>query len=187
MNLQEELKTLKERIAELENQAKEEQEFPQDGDTYSYINTYGGVESDIWEGHFAERNMVKIGNFFQTEEEAEFLAEKLKVEAELRKFSRPFEYGKFNHYLFLDIDGDSFRTDFTSYCPPQGAIYFESKEKVQQAIKSVGEERIKKYIFGVEDYYETSSYEKLEKQALLDRIAELEKRIEKLEKKENDK
>ena len=29
--------------------------------------------------------------------------------------------------------------------------------------------------------------EKLEKQALLDRIAELEKRIEKLEKKENDK
>ena len=31
------------------------------------------------------------------------------------------------------------------------------------------------------------SIEKLEKQALLDRIAELEKRIEKLEKKENDK
>ena len=31
------------------------------------------------------------------------------------------------------------------------------------------------------------SIEKLEKQALLDRITELEKRIEKLEKKENDK
>ena len=31
------------------------------------------------------------------------------------------------------------------------------------------------------------SIEKLEKQALLERIAELEKRIEKLEKKENDK
>ena len=31
------------------------------------------------------------------------------------------------------------------------------------------------------------SIEKLEKQALLDRIADLEKRIEKLEKKENDK
>ena len=30
-------------------------------------------------------------------------------------------------------------------------IYFESQEKAQQAIQSVGEERVKKYIFGVED------------------------------------
>ena len=151
MNLQMEINSLKQRIAELEEQVKGEQEFPQYGETYSYINTYGGVEGDIWEGHFAERNMIKIGNFFKTEEQAEFVVEKLKVEAELRKFSRPFEYGKFNHYLFLDIDGDSFRTDFTSYCPPQGAIYFESEEKAQQAIKSVGKERVKKYLFGVED------------------------------------
>ena len=151
MNLQMEINSLKQRIAELEQQAKQEQEFPQDGKTYSYINTYGGVESDIWEGHFAERNMVKIGNFFKTEEEAEFIAEKLKVEAELRKFSRLFEYGKFNYYLFFDIDGNSFRTDFTSYCPPQGAIYFESEEKSQEAVSAVGKERIKKYIFGVEE------------------------------------
>ena len=151
MNLQMEINSLKQRISELEQQVKQEQEFPQDGKTYSYINTYGGVESDIWEGHFAERNMVKIGNFFKTEEQAEFAVEKLKVEAELRKFSKPFEYGKFNYYFFFDIDGNSFRTDFTSYCPPQGTIYFESEEKAKQVIQSVGEERIKKYLFGVED------------------------------------
>ena len=151
MNLQMEINSLKQRIAKLEELAKEEQKFPQDGKTYSYINTYGGVESDVWEGHFAERNMVKIGNFFKTEEEAEFIAEKLKVEAELRKYSKLFEYGKFNYYLFFDIDGNSFRTDFTSYCPPQGAIYFESEEKAQQAVSTVGKERIKKYLFGVED------------------------------------
>ena len=151
MNLQDEIKVLKERIAELEVQVEKEQAFPQDSKTYSYINTYGGVESDIWEGHFAERNMVKIGNFFKTEEQAEFAVEKLKVEAELRKFSKPFEYGKFNYYFFFDIDGNSFRTDFTSYCPPQGAIYFESEEKAQEAVSAVGIERIKKYLFGVED------------------------------------
>ena len=33
----------------------------------------------------------------------------------------------------------------------QGAIYFESREKVEEAIDAVGEDRIKKYIFGVED------------------------------------
>lgn len=53
--------------------------------------------------------------------------------------------------FFFDIDGNSFRTDFTSYCPPQGAIYFESEEKAQEAVSAVGIERIKKYLFGVED------------------------------------
>ena len=151
MNLQMEINSLKQRIAELEEQVKGEQEFPQYGETYSYINTYGGVEGDIWEGHFAERNMIKIGNFFKTEEQAEFVVEKLKVEAELQKFGRPFEYGKFNYNLLFDIDGNNFRTDVTSYCPSQGAIYFESEEKAQEAVSTVGEERIKKYLFGVEE------------------------------------
>ena len=151
MDLQEELKALKERIAELEEQEKQEREFPQYGDTHWYINTYGAVSEDIWEEHVAEKNMIKIGNVFRTEQQADFAVEKLKVEAELQKYSKLFEYGKFNYYLFFDIDGNSFRTDFTSYCPPQGAIYFESEEKAQQAVYTVGEERIKKYLFGVEE------------------------------------
>ena len=151
MNLQMEINSLKQRIAELEQQAKREQEFPQYGDTYWCINAYGGVSKETWDGYDIEKDMLEIGNGFRTEKEAEFAVEKLKVEAELRKFSRPFEYGKFNYCLLFDIDGNSFRTDFTSYCPPQGAIYFESEEKAQQAIEAVGAERIKKYIFGVED------------------------------------
>ena len=151
MNLQEELKALKERIAELEEQVKGEQEFPQDGDAYWFIDDEGGMSSTFYKNYYLDIYRQKIGNIFRTEEEAEFAAKKLRVEAELRKFSRPFEYGKFNYYLFLNIKSDSLDTQFTSYCPPQGAIYFESEEKAQQAIEAVGAERIKKYIFGVED------------------------------------
>ena len=151
MSLQEELKALKKRIAELEEQAKEEQEFPQDGDAYWFIDDEGGMSSTFYKNYYLDIYRQKIGNIFRTEEEAEFAAKKLRVEAELRKFSRPFEYGKFNYYLFLNIKSDSLDTQFTSYCPPQGAIYFESGEKAQQAIEAVGAERIKKYIFGVED------------------------------------
>ena len=151
MNLQEELKALKERIAELEELAKEEREFPQDGDVYWYINPLGFAFHDEWSGFITERHKIEIGNVFKTKEQADFAVEKLKVEAELRKFSRPFEYGKFNYCLLFDIDGNNFRTDVTSYCPSQGAIYFESEEKTQQAVSVVGKERIKKYIFGVED------------------------------------
>ena len=151
MNLQEELKALKDRIVELEELAKDEREFPQYGDTYWCITAYGGVSKEIWDGYDIEKDMLEIGNGFRTEQEAEFALEKLKVEAELRKLSRPFEYGKFNYCLLFDIDGNNFRTDVTSYCPSQGAIYFESEEKAQEAVSTVGEERVKKYIFGVED------------------------------------
>ena len=151
MNLQEELKALKERIAELEELAKEEQEFPQYNDTYYNIESNGRVDWFKWgEGDY-DLEAQGIGNIFRTEEQAEFAVEKLKVEAEFRKFSRPFEYGKFNYNLLFDIDGNNFRTDVTSYCPSQGAIYFESVEKAQEAVSTVGEERIKKYLFGVED------------------------------------
>ena len=149
MNLQEELKALKERIAELEEQAKEEQEFPQLGDTYWYLGDTGEILYENWDNVSFEEDRLGIGNVFKTEDEAKFAKKKLKVEAELRKFSRPFLCGKFNYYLFFNIESDSLDTQFTSYCPPQGAIYFESEEKAQQAIKSAGEDRIKKYIFGV--------------------------------------
>ena len=151
MNLQEELKALKQRIAELEGLAKDEQGFPQNGDNYWYINPLGFAFHDEWSGFITEGHKIEIGNIFKTKEQADFAVEKLKVEAELRKFSRPFEYGKFNYCLLFDIDGNNFRTDVTSYCPSQGAIYFESEEKAQEAVSAVGKERIKKYIFGVED------------------------------------
>lgn len=151
MNLQEELKALKERIAELEELAKEEREFPQEGHWYWYITSDAGIGMSSWEEFEYQKEQLSIGNIFRTREQAEFALEKLKIEAELRKFSRPFEYGKLNYFLFFDIDVDNFKTDFSRYSSAQGAIYFESKEKAQQAVSTVGVERTKKYIFGVED------------------------------------
>ena len=155
MNIRERIEALEtefaEKIKTLKAEAQREDEFPQEGYEFWFITSSGDVARMFWHDDLGQEQSLSIGNVFKTSEQAEFAVEKLKVEAELRKYSRPFEYGKFNHYLFLDIDGDSFRTDFTSYCPPQGAIYFESDEKAQQAIDTVGEERIKKYIFGVED------------------------------------
>lgn len=155
MNIQERIETLEtefnEKIKALKAEVQQEKEFPQFGDDYWYINPLGIVLRDEWLDFVTERYMIEIGNVFKTEQDAHFAVEKLKVEAELRKFSRPFKNGKFNYYLFFDIDGNSFRTDFTSYCPPQGTIYFESEEKAQEAVSAVGKERIKKYIFGMED------------------------------------
>ena len=151
MNVQDEIKALKERIAELEEQEKQEREFPQYGNTYWCINAYGGVSKEIWDGYDIEKDMFEIGNGFRTEQEAEFAVEKLKVEAELRKFSKPFVDDNDNYFIEINSyykylavhSNDSYRT--------QGTIYFESIEIANEAIDAIGADRIKKYIFGVED------------------------------------
>jgi len=150
MNLQEELKELKERIAELEELAKEEHEFPPDGDEYHYIEASGRVERIQWDESGFDLRAQEIGNIFQTKEQADFAVEKLKVEAELRKFSRPFIEGEDNWYMAL---GDAFETYYMndSIDPIQGVIYFDSLKRAHQATGEIGADRIKKYIFGVED------------------------------------
>ena len=148
MNVQDEIKALKERIAELEEQAKDEL-FPQEGDDYCYTTMLGRVCHGSWDNLNSETSMLELGNIYRTEEEAEFDVEKKKVESELRKFSRPFEPTVDNYYIVFNTKTGYLGAGSRGYITSQGVIYFESEEKVQQAIKSVGEDRIKKYIFGV--------------------------------------
>ena len=151
MNLQEELEALKERIAELEEQKKIECGFPQNNDKYWYVDDEGSVLSTFYDNHYIDRFHQTIGNFFQTEQQAEFAVEKLKIKTELRKFSKPFEHGGDNYtFNYHHDEGKIVHVHASESYEDLGALYFESKEKAQQAIKAVGGERIKKYIFEVE-------------------------------------
>ena len=154
MNLQEEILKIKnEMIDEFDKRVEalkvDEQEFPQDGDEYCYIDDEGYISNEKWDGLDFEKYRLAVGNIFKTKKQAEFAVEKLKVEAELRKYSRPFLWGTENTAILFD--GDDFKFDTRLAHVFQGTIYFETENKAKQAIESVGEERIKKYIFGVED------------------------------------
>ena len=155
MNLQERIEALEtefnEKIKALKAEAQREDKFPQDRDRYWYIDSDGEILSSEWERFPSEEHMLAIGNIFKTEDEAYFAVEKLKVEAELRKYSRPFDPMVDNFFMVLDTSGVSVDIWCRVYIKYQGTIYFESGEKVQQEIEEVGEERINKYIFGVEE------------------------------------
>ena len=151
MNLQMEINSLKQRISELEQQVEQEKDFPQYGKDYWYVDDDAEVTDSEWDGGDWDQVRMSVGNVFKTKEQAEFVVEKLKVEAELRKISRPFKCGEINHYIFLNTDNECLDVVGLSYSQYQGTIYFESEEKAQQAIQSVGEERIKKYIFEMEN------------------------------------
>ena len=152
MNLKEELKALKERIAELERLEKEERGFPQDGDNYWYIDDEGSVFGTFYDNHYIDRYRQTIGNIFRNKYQADLAVEKLKAEAELRKYSRTFKHGGDNYtFNFNHDEGKVVHVYASESYEELGSLYFESRDKAQQAIDEVGEERIKKYIFGVED------------------------------------
>ena len=150
MGLLNRIEELEKELLELKEQVKEQQEFPQSGERYWYNNGGGMVNSCFWKSEQLDLNRYRIGNMFKTEKEAEFAIEKLKVEAELQKFGRPFILGEENWYLNM-VRSKDITIAYNHYNIHQGVVYFKSKDRVKEVIESVGEERIKKYIFGVED------------------------------------
>ena len=150
MGLLNRIEELEKELLELKEQAKDEL-FPQEGDDYCYTTMLGRVCHGSWDNLNSETSMLELGNIYRTEEEAEFDVEKKKVETELRKFSRPFKEGENNYYIELYTSDKKLSIDSIEYFKTQGTIYFESTTITNEAIDTVGAERIKKYIFGVED------------------------------------
>ena len=155
MNIQERIEALEtefnEKIKALKAEVQREDEFPQVEDDYWYVLGDAEVIFTVWYGDDYDKGRLSIGNAFKTKEQAEFAVEKLKVEAELRKFSRPFKYGDENFEIIWNNHENNIELDWSGYVVRQSVIYFESGEIAEKAIESVGEERIKKYIFGMED------------------------------------
>lgn len=154
MNIQERIEALETEFAEkvkaLKAEVQQGEEFPQYKDTYYYIQSSGRVDWLPWVDDDIGLRQQGLGNVFRTIEQAEFAVEKLKVEAELRKFSRPFDEDNNNYFIELSIFDKTLTVNDDECWYIQGVIYFESIEKVQQAIESVGEYRIKKYIYNLE-------------------------------------
>ena len=134
------------------------------GDQYFRINvnTFDlfPITRPCWGGSAFDEENYSIGNCFQTEEEAKHMVEKLKVIKELQDFALENYTEKIdwknNKQLkfFINFDCYSNRvgysyTDDTKPVPLN--IYFTSRELALKAIEKVGEERIKKYYFDIDD------------------------------------
>ena len=126
------------------------------GDVYYFLTAYGYVMKTVWVNTNTDNEKLSIGNAFLTEEDAEFAKERLKVIAELKKCAKEFSdeewrNGNTAKYLFYrSFPGNRIYITST-YSAHYPCLYFESMEKAKQAFNAVGEERIKKYYFGVKE------------------------------------
>ena len=128
---------------------------PEYDEWYFYVSGYGIVGSNVWINDYIDNGYYEIGNCFKTEEEAKFALEKLKVETELRRFAEE------NNEYEIDWENDAQEKWFIYYCDKiclyqtyitmRNDVYFSSKKIAKRAVDYIGEERLKKYYFRVED------------------------------------
>lgn len=150
--LQKKVDELQKELDELKKQENNGMWIPKRGEGYWHINGCGEVFYTINAFDQYDEKRFLIGNVFKTREEAEFAVEKLKVLAELKVFSEPKdrEWDGKNQHWDIGYCSDRGLVNVDWLTCKSGGIYFEYKEKAQQAIDAVGVDRIKKYYLEVE-------------------------------------
>ena len=131
--------------------------IPKEKEKYFYIEDCMGVSDDRNVQAPIDYCRFNIGNFFKTKIEAEHMLETLKVIHELEKFAYEnnegeIEWGNKCYYLCYDhLVGkiEISENIFFQFLPFN--IYFTSRKIAEEAIKTIGKDRIKKYYFDVEE------------------------------------
>lgn len=133
---------------------------PKEKEKYFYIEDCMGVSDDRNVQAPIDYCRFNIGNCFKTKEEAEHMVEKLKVIHELQKFAYENNEGEidwndakqYKQFLIYDIEDKKVCVDYKTYVKSEPFnIYFTSFDIARKAIKTIGEDRIKKYYFDIED------------------------------------
>lgn len=126
-----------------------------DGDDYYCIYAQGYI--DQLKAHLSDKSIatnghIEMGNAFLTEEEAEQDRERRQVETLLLKHGgrRWFKNHKSNWFIALEneVENNPHTYNATSILK-QGCIYFDTREEAENAIKEIGEDRIKQALFEV--------------------------------------
>lgn len=133
---------------------------PKKGDTYYYIGSVGSIFNYDYREDISDEAHLNIGNYFKTKEDAKHMVEKFKVIRELQKFANEnneekIDWKNFNqckYKIFYDAEDEDLYVDYSIQCESEPFnIYFTSFKIAKRAIEAVGEDRIKKYYFDVED------------------------------------
>lgn len=117
-----------------------------------WLTLTGHIYNGIWDGSGLSIGIRDTGGCFLTREEAECEIERRKVETEMLHIGgrREFKNGENNYYIVCDFDSSHFairifNNKSDGFAPM--TIFFDSAKECRNAIETIGEDRIKKYIF----------------------------------------
>ena len=158
--LQQKIVDMEKQLAELKKELEKKDKGiwkPDKCEYYYFVDIDGGVIDDVNEDSNTDDERFLFGNYYKTEEEAEKMSNYLKYTNLLRKYveehSEPLDWESNDDKFWISYNyyTRAIMTDQDDCCQQQGTIYASSEEVLRQAIEFVGEENIKKYIFGIEE------------------------------------
>lgn len=127
-------------------------------ETYYFIGDKGAICCEHTLGNVNEIR-YRLGNYFETKEEAEFARKKQLIYQQLKDYAlghntEVIDWNNPNQkkclISYTRYDNELFITSRQKVEYPN-TVYFTSEKIAENAIKVIGEDNIKKYLFGVEE------------------------------------
>lgn len=124
-----------------------------EGEECYWLTLTGHIYNGIWDGSGLSIGIRDTGGCFLTREEAECDIERRKVETEMIRLGgrRNIKICNDNYYIMYDNKTRNLAYFNRNWMHSQGSIFFDTYVDVDKAVKAIGEDRIKKYLFGVEE------------------------------------
>lgn len=125
---------------------------------YYFIDSTGCIDSLKETNHAVDEHLYKVGNYFKTSEEAKFELNKRLVYQELKDYALEHNESEIDWknsdqekwVIFCDYQSKCLVYRDRYACSDLGQIYFSSCEIAREAVKAIGEDRIKKYLFNID-------------------------------------
>ena len=116
-------------------------------------NSKVGLSVNQWINSERDEFLYAIGNCFKTKEEAEFALERQKVIVELERFAKEnneeLRPGSYWFLMYSNLHSSITESQIGDWYPY--GVLFSSRDIAERAVEVIGEDRLKKYYFGVKD------------------------------------
>lgn len=142
-----------EEMKQLIEKAKKEETWPNYHDAYWYASGNGHVYHDWWENTIDDLNRQKFGNIHRSRAEAEDYVQKRLVQTELERLAAKAwkdngadsSWDNCNHkyHIYYSHSGDDFLVGANTTVQYIGQVFFPTETSAYDAIKTIGEERLK--------------------------------------------
>lgn len=147
-------------LVEKANKSVEKVWKPEVGEEFYTLFGDGSIDELTWFNNADGIKRYELGNCFKTREEAEFALERQKIITELKRYALEhnekeidwYDHCVLKYYIQYDYVNNKLNIVSTRYSKSNiSSMYFTSDKIAGAAIEAIGEERIKKYYFEVND------------------------------------
>lgn len=146
-------KQLEEATKSLE-MAKKEETWPNWGNEYWYASSNGSVYAGYWEGSYEDNNRFKFGNVHRSNAEGKAYVQKRLIQVELETLAKKAwkevneqvnwtDEHQRKYHIYYDYIDKEFIVTANSTCHYIGQVFFPTNESASEAVKTIGEERLK--------------------------------------------